>query len=58
MLVEQLGLLLKNLGHGQESKVLEVLISVLDKEVELGDAELHGGSVVGQARHHRADALV
>ena len=58
VLIQQLWLVLQDLCHGQQAQVLEVLVSVLDEEAELGDAKLHGGVVVGQARHHGADALV
>ena len=48
----------KYLCHGQESKVLEVLIRVLNEQPQLGDAELYGGRVVGDTHYHRGDALV
>lgn len=58
MLTQQLWLALQDLGHCQEAEVLEVLVSVLDEEVELGDAELHGGGMVVEPGDHGADALV
>ena len=58
MLRQQFGLDLKYLGHGQQAKILQVLISILDKQPELGDTELHGGGVVGEAQDHCADTLI
>ena len=50
--------MLQNLGHSQEAEVLQVLIGIIDKEAELGDAELHGGGVAGHAHYDGADTLV
>ena len=58
MLVKDLWLLVKNLCHGQQSEVLQVLISIFNKQSQLGHTQLHGGCVIGHPRYHSGDALI
>ena len=58
MLLYDLWLGLEYLGHGQQTQVLEVLVSILNEQPQLGHTQLDGGGVVGQTRDHRGDALV
>ena len=58
VLLNDLGLVFEYLGHCQQTEVLQVLISVLYEQPQLRDAELDGGSVVGNPHDHRGNALV
>ena len=58
MLLYNLWLVLEYLSHGQQTEILQVLVSVLDEQPQLRDTELHGGRVVGDTHDHCGDALV
>ena len=58
VLLDNLWLVFEYLGHCQQSEVLQVLVSVLYEEPQLGDAQLHGCGVVWDTYYHRGDTLV
>ena len=58
MLLYNLWLVLEYFSHGQQTKILQVLISVLNEQPQLRDTELHGGRVVRDTNDHRRDALI
>ncbi len=41
MLLDYLWLCLEYLGHGQEAQILEVLITILNEQSQLGHTQLH-----------------
>ena len=55
---DSLGVDLEHVGQSKETKVLKVLVLILDKNAEFLDTELNGRGVVGDASDDRVDALI